>query len=79
MSAEVSKVVVETGDQKTNKFEQKVQVPSYLIAIAVGNIKGKKIGPRTTVWAEPEFLDASAYEFAETEEMLTAAEQLMGE
>lgn len=78
MSAEVSKDIVEVSDKKTNKFEQKVPIPAYLIAIAVGHIKSKKIGPRTTVWSEPEFVDASAYEFAETEEMLNAAEQLMG-
>jgi len=79
MSAIVSKDDAISGDLKTNKFVQKIPIPAYLIAIAVGNIKGKKIGPRSTVWTEPEFLDASVYEFAETEKMLSAAEQLMGE
>lgn len=79
MSAQVSADIVESGDKKTNKFVQKIPIPVYLLAIAVGHIKGKKIGPRTTVWAEPEFLEASAYEFGETEDMLRTAEELMGE
>ncbi|PKY39774.1 leukotriene A4 hydrolase N-terminal domain-containing protein [Rhizophagus irregularis] len=46
----------EINDDKSKlyKFEQKVKIPSYLIALAVGNLAGKEIGPRSTVWSEPE-------------------------
>ena len=30
---------------------------SYLIAIAVGKLESRKIGPRTHVWSEKEFVD----------------------
>lgn len=37
----------------TFKFNQPVSMPSYLIAIAVGLLESKEIGPRSKVWAEP--------------------------
>ncbi|KAI0232089.1 Leukotriene A-4 hydrolase [Lamellibrachia satsuma] len=61
-----------------HNFEQKVPVPSYLIAIVVGALESRKIGPRSKVWCEKEMVDAAAYEFAETEKMLATAEGLCG-
>jgi len=46
------------------KFEQRTSIPSYLIAIVSGNLAGREIGPRSTVWCEPEMVDAAAWEFA---------------
>ncbi|XP_076329349.1 leukotriene A-4 hydrolase isoform X2 [Tachypleus tridentatus] len=63
---------------KTFKFTQKVPVPSYLIAIVVGALESREIGPRSRVWSEKEFVDKSAFEFSETEEMLNTAEKLLG-
>uniref|UniRef100_A0A8C5MUF6 Leukotriene A-4 hydrolase n=1 Tax=Leptobrachium leishanense TaxID=445787 RepID=A0A8C5MUF6_9ANUR len=68
----------EDCSRKIYRFKQNVPIPSYLIALVVGALEGRKIGPRTTVWTEKEFLDASAYEFAETETMLQKAEDLAG-
>ncbi len=53
-------------------------VAPYLIAIAAGDIAFRKLGPRTGVWAEPATLDAAAYETADTEKMVEAAEKLYG-
>ena len=39
------------------KFEQKIPIPPYLIAIAVGDVVSKKIGPRSHVWSEAEFVE----------------------
>jgi leukotriene-A4 hydrolase len=50
-------------------FKQPVPIPSYLIALAVGNLVSKPIGPRSVVWSEPETVDAGAFEFAETEKV----------
>ncbi|XP_011496958.1 PREDICTED: leukotriene A-4 hydrolase isoform X1 [Ceratosolen solmsi marchali] len=63
---------------KVHKFHQPIPIPSYLIAIAVGAIVCKQIGPRTKVWTEQELLDKSAYEFEETEIMLKTAEEICG-
>lgn len=57
---------VEEDDEgiKIYHFRQETTVPSYLIAIAVGNLVGREIGPRSTVWSEPEMVDDAAWEFA---------------
>merc|ERR1719450_255794 len=60
------------------KFLQKVPIQSYLIAIAVGAVVSKKIGPRSRVWSEKEYVDKAAFEFSETETMLQKAEELCG-
>ncbi|XP_078484924.1 leukotriene A-4 hydrolase [Ciona intestinalis] len=69
----------EKGEKvKTYKFTQKVPTPSYLIAIVVGLLESRDIGPRSKVWSEREFVDKAAHEFAETEKMLAAGEELGG-
>jgi leukotriene-A4 hydrolase len=53
-------------------------IPSYLIALAVGDLKFKATGPRTGVYAEKPIVNAAAKEFADTESMLAASEKLFG-
>ncbi|EFN66270.1 Leukotriene A-4 hydrolase [Camponotus floridanus] len=77
MSALLDKVS-ENSDKKTYEFHQPVPIPSYLVAIAIGALVSKQVGPRSKVWAEKEYIDQSAYEFGETETMLQCAEQLCG-
>lgn len=48
---------------KTYHFKQNTTIPSYLIAIAAGNLTGREIGPRSTVWCEPEMVEQAAWEF----------------
>lgn len=60
------------------RFEMPQPIPSYLIAIAVGNIFFAPLGEDTGVYAEPELLDASVFEFADTQEMLDQAEEIFG-
>ncbi len=67
----------ETG-RAVFRFEMPQPIPAYLLALAVGNIDQKDLGPRTRVYAEPETLEAAAWEFADVEKMLEAAEQLFG-
>jgi len=59
-------------------FRMPQPIPSYLMALAVGDLEFRSLGPRTGVYAEPEVVDHAAYEFAETEEMMEAAERLFG-
>ncbi|CAH1108665.1 unnamed protein product [Psylliodes chrysocephalus] len=65
-------------DTKQAQFIQKVPVPSYLIALAVGALVSKKLGPRCQVWAENEIIEECAYEFADTEHQLKTAEEICG-
>jgi len=48
---------------------------AYLLAIAVGNLKGIKIGPRSTVWSEPEVVEKAANEFTSTEDFIKIGEE----
>jgi len=66
------------GSKQKFSFDQPVPVQSYLIALAAGAIKSKKIGPRSHVWAEEQFLEKAAFDFSETESMLKTAEDLCG-
>jgi len=60
------------------EFDMPQAVPSYLIALAVGDLKFKAMGERTGVYAEPSLLDAAAAEFEDTESMLIATEKTYG-
>ena len=39
-------------------------IPSYLLALAVGNLESRELGPISAVWSEPDMVEAGAYEFA---------------
>jgi len=60
------------------EFTMPQAVPSYLIALAVGDLHFKSMGERTGVYAEPALLDAAAAEFSDTESMLIATEKRYG-
>jgi len=60
------------------RFAMKEAIPSYLIAIAVGDIKFRAISERTGVYTEPGMLDASVREFEDLERMVAACEKLFG-
>jgi aminopeptidase N len=53
-------------------------VPSYLIALAVGDLAFKATGPRTGIYADKSVIKAAADEFADAESMIEAAEKLFG-
>ena len=53
-------------------------MPYPALALAVGRLDGREAGPRSTVWAEPSQLAAAAWEFAGVEQILAAAEELLG-
>jgi leukotriene-A4 hydrolase len=60
------------------EFEMPQPIPPYLLALAVGNIYFAPIGDQTGVYTEPELLEASAYEFADTQDMLDKAAAMFG-
>ena len=60
------------------RFSMPQAIPSYLVALAVGKLDFRATGPRTGVFAESSVIDAAAWEFAETEQMIQASEKLFG-
>ncbi|KAI8914307.1 peptidase family M1-domain-containing protein [Gorgonomyces haynaldii] len=69
--------IPQSNSGNTFHFKQPTTIPSYLIALVVGNLKGIKVGPRSTVWSEPESVEAGAWEFAETEKFIATGEALL--
>jgi leukotriene-A4 hydrolase len=59
-------------------FNQTDPVPSSLIALAVGDLRFKELGPRTGIYAEKPLADAAAKEFADADALLRAGEKLFG-
>lgn len=53
-------------------------IPSYLLALAVGDVEFRSVGEHTGVYATPNLIDAAEYEFSEMEDLLVAAESLYG-
>jgi leukotriene A-4 hydrolase/aminopeptidase len=63
----------------THTCEMPQPIPAYLLALAVGNISSRDLGPRSRVYTEPEMLDEAAWEFDAVDSMLLKAEALFGE
>ena len=74
------RVRVKPDEAKQGVFEYVMPqpIPSYLIALAVGDLAFQSLGPRTGVWAEPSVLKAAAFEFAEVESMVQSVEKGFG-
>ncbi|PKB17258.1 M1 family metallopeptidase [Flavobacterium sp. 5] len=68
----------EKNDTGIYTFKQEKAIPSYLMAIAVGDIEFKPIDNRTGVYAEHTVIDKAKWEFGELGKMVNAAEKLFG-
>ncbi|MEO7504520.1 MAG: M1 family metallopeptidase [Sphingomicrobium sp.] len=78
MSAPSAGVPTAVGQQRAFSFRMDHPVAPYLIALAVGDLAFKPLGPRTGVWTEPSMLDAAARELEDSEKMVSAAEAIYG-
>jgi len=76
MSANNEPGMIRDGDYQ---FVMPQAIPAYLIAIAAGDLQFKAMSEQTGVYAEPYILNASAEEFASTQAMIDATEQLYGD
>jgi aminopeptidase N len=68
------------GDAAVETWEMPRATPiaPYLLALAVGELASREVGPRTAVFAEPSVVESAAWEFAGAEAMIAAAEALFG-
>ncbi len=66
------------NDTGVYDFEMPQPIPSYLLALAVGDIDFRPLGARSGVYAEPSVVDKAANEFVDLEKMISAAESLYG-
>ncbi len=75
MSAEMESGAGRSGEYR---FEMPQAIPSYLIALAVGDLVFEPMSERTGIYAEPSVAKAAAAEFEDTESMMKAVEKLYG-
>lgn len=68
----------ERSSDGSYRFKMDKAIPSYLIALAVGDLGFKATGKRTGVYAERGMVDTAAWELADMEQMVEAAENLYG-
>jgi len=59
-------------------YRQPVPIPSYLIAIAAGEVAYKRVGKRTGVWADPATLEKAVWEFEEDMEIFLEHAEKVG-
>ena len=74
MSANETKVKDLNQTHKQYSFESKIKIPSYLIAMAIGDLEYKSLGKRVGVVSEPGLIAAAAEEFRDIEQSLVRAE-----
>ena len=67
-----------TPGTRTFLFDMPQPIPPYLLALAVGELSSRDLSPRSRVWAEPETVEAAAWEFEGIEAMIRTAEGLFG-
>ncbi|KAG2418644.1 hypothetical protein HFD88_001745 [Aspergillus terreus] len=68
----------QTGDKNLYQFHQKVPIPSYLFALASGDISEAAIGPRSVVATSPDKLRECQWELeADTENFINAIEKIV--
>ncbi len=75
MSADNDPAAVRNGDYR---FSMPQAIPSYLMAIAVGDLVFGPLSERAGVWAEPQTLERALAEFEDTEKMIAVTEKLYG-
>ncbi|HVT02375.1 MAG TPA: M1 family metallopeptidase [Thermoanaerobaculia bacterium] len=60
------------------RFRMPQAIPSYLLALAVGEMRFRKLGPNSGVYAETPVIDRAAAELVDVPKMISAAEKLYG-
>lgn len=76
MSADLLQATPEKGQYQ---FQMTQPVPSYLIALAVGDLQFKAIDSRSGVYGESAWLDEAVKEFADVSKLVDAANRLYGQ
>jgi len=66
------------NEQGVYQFRMPHPVPSYLLAIAVGDLEFRPFDTRSGVYAEPRVIEAAAREFSDTPKMIQTAEEMYG-
>ena len=63
---------------RAHRFSMPHRIPSYLLALAAGDLSFARISDRCGIWAEREMAEKAAQEFGEIETIMSHAENLCG-
>jgi leukotriene-A4 hydrolase len=70
--------LAENENSRIFKFDNQIKVPSYLIALAIGDLERQPIGARTGVITEPAGMAAAVSELQSLETYLDEVEKYVG-
>lgn len=59
-------------------FTMQQPIPSYLLALAAGDLEFRSVSARCGIYSEPAVIDKALWEFADLEKMVAEAEELYG-
>ena len=68
----------EPNDEGVYHFRMPQAIPSYLLALSVGDLAFRRFSDNSGVYAEKPMIEASEFELADTPKMIEAAEKLYG-
>ena len=66
------------NDNGKYQFTMNQPIPSYLFALAVGNLEYESLGEQSGVYSEPSVVKKAAKEFSDLPKMISAAEEMYG-
>jgi len=78
VSAPSGLTAVMAAERAGGHFRMRQPIPSYLVALAVGELEFRSLGERSGVFAEPSVVETAAREFSDTEAMIRAVEEMYG-
>ncbi|MBL7764693.1 MAG: M1 family metallopeptidase [Chitinophagaceae bacterium] len=78
MAVMSAKNPTEKNEKALYDFDMEIPIPTYLIALAIGDIEYQAIDERTGVYTEPSQLEQAARELSDIPAMMKAAEALGG-
>lgn len=78
MSGVPTETKEKSSDKVIKRFVMNQPVPSYLIALAVGDVKYVATGPRTGIYAEAALLESAKKEFKDLEKIISTIESMYG-
>ena len=68
---------IDNGNTTTFFYEQKIPIPSYLVAMAAGAIEERVVSDRTKIYAEKELIDKAVAEFEDIDNYIQIAESYL--
>ena len=68
---------IDNGNTTTYFYEQKIPIPSYLVAMAAGAIEERVVSDRTKIYAEKELIDKAVAEFEDIDNYIQIAESYL--